>query len=113
MVMVSVRATGTLWRANAPLFVSLAIGVVNRRPTAVDVTLYFRGNANEKPTKSAHHQRSDLYIAPWSTLHKSATLHSLFSQTKMYFSGIILAVFFTFAKLDFNIVILDFHQQIS
>ena len=47
MVMVAVRAKGALWRENASLFVSLAISVVNRGPTMVDVTLHFR----ETPTK--------------------------------------------------------------
>ena len=60
MVMVVVRAKGALWRANASLFISLAVSVVNRGPTTVDVTLHFRRNAYETPPKSAHYQFSDL-----------------------------------------------------
>ena len=64
MVMVAVRAKGALWRANASLFVSLAVSVVNRGPTTVDVTLNFRGNANGTPPKSLHHQCSELWTHP-------------------------------------------------
>ena len=34
--------------------ISLAVGDMDRRPTIVDVTLYFRENANETPPKSSH-----------------------------------------------------------
>ena len=51
--MVAVRAKGVLWSANVSLFVSLSVGVVNRGPTTVDVSFYFRGNANKRPAKSA------------------------------------------------------------
>ena len=65
MVMVAVRAKGALWRANASLFVSMPVGVVNRGgPTTVDVILHFRRNAYETPPKSSHHQFSDLSTHP-------------------------------------------------
>ena len=40
--------------------ISLAVGDMHRGPTKVDVTLYFRGNANETPPKSSHNQSHDL-----------------------------------------------------
>ena len=44
--------------------ISLAVGDMHRGPTTVDVTLYFRGNANETPPKSSHNQSHDLCIHP-------------------------------------------------
>lgn len=38
------------------IVVSLAVGDMHRGPTTVDVTLYFRGNANETASKSSHNQ---------------------------------------------------------
>ena len=46
--------------------VSLAIGDMHRGSTTVDVTIYFRGNANEMPPKSSHDQSHDLCIRPLS-----------------------------------------------
>ena len=64
MVMVAVRAKGALWGANTTLLQSLAIGDMYRRLTTVEVTLDFRGSANETPAKSALNQCSDLCITP-------------------------------------------------
>ena len=60
MVMVVIRAKGALWRADASLFASLAVGVVNRGPATIDVTLHFKGNTYDIPPKSPHHQFSEL-----------------------------------------------------
>ena len=60
MVMVAVRAKGALWGANASLLQSLAVGDMYRGPTMVEVTLDFRGSANETPAKSEHNQCSEL-----------------------------------------------------
>ena len=59
MVIVAVKAKGALWGANASLLQYLAIGDVYGRPTTVDMTSYFRINANKIPPKSMHHQFSE------------------------------------------------------
>ena len=58
--MVAVRAKGAQWDANTSLLKSLAVGDMYHGPSMIDVTLYFKGNANKTPPKSAHHQFSDL-----------------------------------------------------
>ena len=49
--MVASRAKGALWGANASSLQSLAISDMYRDPTLVEVTLDFRGSANETPAK--------------------------------------------------------------
>ena len=56
--MVTVRAKRALWGANASLLQSLAVGdnictVLYCGPIMLEVTLDFRGSANETPAKSA------------------------------------------------------------
>ena len=45
--------------------ISLAVGDMHRGPATVDVTLCFRGNANETPPKRSHNQSHDLCIHPF------------------------------------------------
>ena len=50
---------GAIGRECVIVAISLAVGDMYRGPTTVDVTLYFRGNANETPAKISHNQFSE------------------------------------------------------
>ena len=66
MMMVALRTKRALWGANASLLQSFTVGDIYRGPTAVEMTLDFRGGANETPAKSAHNQCFDfLCITPF------------------------------------------------